>query len=43
MGAISVLGFGLILSLYYVRTQRLWPIIVAHILADLLAFAAAAP
>ena len=43
MGAISVLGFGLILSLYYVRTQRLWPIVVAHILADVLAFAAASP
>ena len=41
MGAISVLGFGLILSIYYVRTKRLWPIVVAHILADVLAFAAA--
>ena len=40
MGAISVLGFGLVLGLYYARTKRLWPIVVAHILADVLALAA---
>jgi membrane protease YdiL (CAAX protease family) len=39
VGAVSVLGFGAVLSLYYLRTKRLWPLVFAHILADLLGFA----
>lgn len=39
LGAISVLVFGLVLSLFYWRTQRLWPAVFAHTLADAFAFA----
>jgi uncharacterized protein len=38
VGAVSVLVFGVVVSLFYWRTGRLWPIVVAHVLADLLAF-----
>jgi len=38
IGALSVLVFGVVVSLFYWRTGRLWPIVVAHVLADLLAF-----
>jgi membrane protease YdiL (CAAX protease family) len=38
IGAVSVLVFGVVVSLFYWRTGRLWPIVVAHVLADLLAF-----
>lgn len=41
IGAVSVIGFGLVLSLYYLRTKRLWPLVCAHILADLLGFSLA--
>lgn len=33
-GAVSILVFGLLLSVFYVRTGRLWPVVFAHILAD---------
>jgi uncharacterized protein len=39
MGAISVLVFGLILSVFYWRTGKLWPVVFAHILADVFALA----
>lgn len=38
VAAVSILGFGAVLSLYYWRTRKLWPIVVAHMAADLLAF-----
>jgi membrane protease YdiL (CAAX protease family) len=34
VGALSVLVFGFILSAYYIRTANLWPVVLAHILAD---------
>jgi len=37
-GAFSILGFGAVLSLYFLRTRKLWPVVFAHILADLLSF-----
>ncbi|HEY6096039.1 MAG TPA: CPBP family intramembrane glutamic endopeptidase [Gallionellaceae bacterium] len=41
VGAVSILGFGMILSLYYMRTRKLWPLVSAHILADFTAFSMA--
>lgn len=38
-GAVSVVVFGLVLGGVYWRTRRLWPAVVAHALADLLALA----
>ena len=35
LGVLSVLGFGAVLGLYYWRTRKLWPTVVAHILGDL--------
>lgn len=37
MGAILVLGFALVVTVYYWRTRALWPVILAHILLDLIA------
>lgn len=37
LGAASVLAFGLIVSLYYVRTWALWPAAFAHVVADTVA------
>jgi len=37
IGAVSVLGFGVIVTLYYWRYRRLWPVVVAHVATDLLA------
>jgi membrane protease YdiL (CAAX protease family) len=34
-GALSVAPFGLVLSYWYLRTGRLWPLIVAHAATDL--------
>lgn len=34
IGALSVLVFGLVLSLFYWRTRWLWPVVFAHALAD---------
>lgn len=42
LGALSVLAFGLVLSLYYVRSLALWPPVFAHILADIVPFVWAA-
>jgi len=38
MGTISVLGFGLILGIYFLMTKRLWPLVVAHVCADVSGF-----
>jgi membrane protease YdiL (CAAX protease family) len=35
IGAVSVLVFGALVSLFYWRTQALWPVVVAHALADI--------
>jgi membrane protease YdiL (CAAX protease family) len=35
-GALSVAPFGLVLSYWYLRTGRLWPLIVAHAATDIL-------
>ncbi|MCF7223238.1 CPBP family intramembrane glutamic endopeptidase [Marilutibacter chinensis] len=37
-GVVSVLVFGLILTAYYLRSGRLWPVVFAHILADIVPF-----
>jgi membrane protease YdiL (CAAX protease family) len=34
IAAIGVVPFGLIMALWYRRTGRLWPVIVAHGLTD---------
>jgi len=39
LGAVSVLFFGLVLTLYYWRYRQLWPVISAHGIADFIAFA----
>ena len=39
LGACSALAFGLIIALFYWRYRQLWPAVVAHFLADLIAFA----
>jgi len=38
LGAVSVLGFGAVLGIYYMRTERLFPVVFAHILADIVPF-----
>lgn len=38
VGAVSVLVFGLVLSLFYWQTRSLWPAVFAHTLADASAF-----
>ena len=38
LGAVWVLGFGLVMSLYYVRTRKLFPVVIAHVLADIVPF-----
>lgn len=38
LGAVSVLAFGLVLSLYYVKTEKLFPVVFAHVLADIIPF-----
>jgi membrane protease YdiL (CAAX protease family) len=37
LAVITVLPIGVLFTLYYVRTRRLWPIIVAHAFQDTLA------
>jgi uncharacterized protein len=34
LGAISILPFGIVLTLCYLRWGRLWPLIVAHVAGD---------
>ena len=38
IGAISILALGMIFSVYYVRTERLFPVVFAHIIADIIPF-----
>lgn len=38
LGALSVLVVGLVFSLYYVKSNTLWPPVFAHILADIIPF-----
>ncbi len=38
LGAVSVLGFGAVLGLFYARMQRLWPAVLAHIFCDIVPF-----
>jgi membrane protease YdiL (CAAX protease family) len=38
VGAVSVLAFGGVLSVFYLRTGRLFPVVFAHILADIVPF-----
>jgi uncharacterized protein len=35
-GAVSIVVFGIMLGVSYWRTRRLWPAVVAHILADII-------
>jgi len=35
LGSVSILAFGLVLTVFYIRTGRLWPVVFAHILADI--------
>lgn len=39
IGVVSVLGFGVVVGLFYLRTGRLWPVVLAHMLADAFALA----
>ena len=39
LGVISIVPLGLIFSLWYVRTGRLWPLLVAHALGDFIPLA----
>jgi membrane protease YdiL (CAAX protease family) len=38
LGALSVLAIGLVFSLYYIKTQSLFPVVFAHTLVDIAAF-----
>lgn len=38
IGPIWVMGFGVVLGLYYLRTGNLWPAVFAHILGDIIPF-----
>ena len=38
LGAVYVCGYGLMLGLFYARTQRLWPAVLAHMMWDVLPF-----
>jgi uncharacterized protein len=35
MGVIGIIPFGLICALWYARTARLWPVVIAHVVIDL--------
>jgi CAAX protease family protein len=37
-GAVSIIGFGLVLSLYFLWKRKLWPLVFAHIFADIAGF-----
>jgi len=39
LGAILVLGFGIVVTLFYWRFRHVWPVMFAHMLADLAALA----
>ncbi len=36
MGVVGVIPFGLICALWYARTSRLWPVIIVHLVIDLI-------
>lgn len=38
IGAMSALGFGLVVSVYFLWRRKLWPIVFAHIFADIAGF-----
>jgi len=38
VGALSILGFGLVLGVYYIRTLSLFPVVFAHVLGDIIPF-----
>ena len=38
LGAVFILGFGLVLSLYYLKSGQLFPVVFAHVLADIIPF-----
>jgi uncharacterized protein len=40
-GVLSIIPFGLIFGFSYARTGRLWPLVIAHSIADLLALLSA--
>ncbi len=37
-GALAICGFGLVLSVCHARSGRLWPVVFAHMLADVVPF-----
>ncbi len=40
LGACYVFGVGLVFGLFYARTQRLWPVVLAHMMWDVVPFLA---
>jgi membrane protease YdiL (CAAX protease family) len=42
VGVIAIIPYGLFCAIWYTRTQRLWPLICAHALIDILALLASA-
>jgi membrane protease YdiL (CAAX protease family) len=38
LGVISIVGFGLVLGIYYIRSNRLFPAVFAHALCDIVPF-----
>jgi membrane protease YdiL (CAAX protease family) len=38
LGALAIALFGLVLGFYYFRTRKLWPVVFAHILCDIIPF-----
>ena len=40
VGVLSVLAIGLVFGLFYARTQRLWPAVLAHMMWDVIPFLA---
>jgi membrane protease YdiL (CAAX protease family) len=42
LAVLAILPIGVVFTLYYVRTRRLWPVVIAHGLQDFLALAALA-
>jgi membrane protease YdiL (CAAX protease family) len=37
VGVVAIVPFGLIMAIWYSRTQRLWPVLIAHALNDFVA------
>lgn len=38
LGAVSVLAFGIVLTLYFASTNKLWPPVLCHMLGDIIPF-----